>query len=115
MLRLADPGGRTSRAVASLGIIDYCPPVHVRRNLIKAAEAVTDNDQSDAHAIQADSLGVDGKIYRRWSWEQRATPLESIRQAIKKAVELGAEHVGWSPCPRLHQAAAPWNRDGGPV
>jgi hypothetical protein len=56
--------------------------------------AVTDTDQSDAHGIQADGLGVDGKIYRLYSWEDRTSPRDALRRAILKAIELGAIEVG---------------------
>lgn len=56
--------------------------------------AVTNRDHSDAHGIQADGLGVDGLIYRLYSWEKRSSPEDSLRRAILKALELGAEAVG---------------------
>ena len=56
--------------------------------------AVTDTDRSDAHGIQASGLGVDGKVYSFWSWEARTSPEDSLRRAILKAVELGADTVG---------------------
>jgi hypothetical protein len=56
--------------------------------------AVTDTDQSDAHGIQADGLGADGMLYRLYSWEDRTSPDDAIRRAIRKAVELKAEAVG---------------------
>jgi hypothetical protein len=56
--------------------------------------AVTDKDGSDAHGIQADSLGIDGTVYRRYSWERRSTPRETLKRALQKAVELGAAWVG---------------------
>lgn len=56
--------------------------------------AVTDTDQSDAHGIQADGLGADGALYRLRSWEGRTSPEDSLRRAIRWAVELGAECVG---------------------
>ena len=56
--------------------------------------AVTDNDNSDSMGIQADALGVDGKIYRLWSWEQITSPEDAISRAIAKAVELKADSVG---------------------
>lgn len=65
-----------------------------KRIVVWVDPAVTDTDYSDSHAIQADALGVDGKMYRLWSWESRATPEESISKALAKANELGAESVG---------------------
>lgn len=56
--------------------------------------AVTDKDDSDAHGIQADGLGVDGVVYRLWSWEARTSPIDALCRAIRKAHELGATRVG---------------------
>lgn len=56
--------------------------------------AVTKTDHSDCNGIQADGVAADGTIYRLWSWEQRATPLETMLRALAKAVELRAEAVG---------------------
>ena len=56
--------------------------------------AVTESDRSDAHGVQADGLGVDGKLYRLFSWEQRASPEWALQVAILKAIELGADTVG---------------------
>ena len=55
--------------------------------------AVTKKDRSDAHGIQVDALHRNGDILRLFSWEQRATPRESVRIAILKAVELKASAV----------------------
>lgn len=56
--------------------------------------AVTNTDDSDCHAIQADGLGVDGKLYRFYSWEGRTSPEDSLRRAILKCVELRFDAVG---------------------
>lgn len=56
--------------------------------------AVTNTDDSDRHAIQADALGVDGKLYRLYSWEARTSPEDCIRRAILKAIELKLDTVG---------------------
>jgi phage terminase large subunit-like protein len=56
--------------------------------------AVTDTDKSDAHGVQADGRGTDGKLYRLFSWEQRASPEQALRIAILKARELNASCVG---------------------
>lgn len=59
--------------------------------------AVTKTDQSDAQAIQIDGIDGDsrtGTIYRLYSWEQRATPLEAIMRAILMAARFGALYVG---------------------
>lgn len=56
--------------------------------------AVTDTDQSDSHGMQVDGLAGDGTIYRLFSWEARTTPTDSMRRAIMKAVEYGADAVG---------------------
>lgn len=64
------------------------------RTAVWCDPAVTNTDRSDKNGIQADGMGVDGILYRLWSWEQRATPLETLCRAIIKAVELGALTVG---------------------
>lgn len=71
---------------------DELPPLD--RIVVWVDPAVTDRDESDSHGIQADGLARDGDIYRLWSWEQRTSPEDALRQAILKAVELGAECVG---------------------
>lgn len=56
--------------------------------------AVTDTDKSDAHGVQADGVDDNGRLYRLFSWEQRASPERSLAVAILKARELGASCVG---------------------
>jgi hypothetical protein len=56
--------------------------------------AVTSTDQSDSMGINADGIGVDDVIYRFWSWEQITTPLDCLKRAILKAVELRFDRVG---------------------
>lgn len=56
--------------------------------------AVTDTDQSDSQGIQADGIASE-LIYRLYSWEGRAGPDDAIRRAILKAVELGADSIGF--------------------
>lgn len=64
------------------------------RTVVWVDPAVTDTDKSDANGIQVDSLGDDGRIYRRWSWMERSSPLPTLQLAVRKAVEYGAGHVG---------------------
>jgi hypothetical protein len=66
----------------------------LRKSVVWVDPAVTDGDDSDSMGIQADGLADDGTIYRLWSWEQRTTPLDALKRAILKAVELKADHVG---------------------
>lgn len=66
----------------------------MKRIVVWVDPAVTDTDMSDSHAIQADGLGIDGKLYRLFSWESRTSPEDSLRRAITKANELDAESVG---------------------
>ena len=66
----------------------------MKRIVVWVDPAVTDTDYSDSHAIQADGLGVDDKMYRLFSWENRTSPEDSLKRAIGKAVEFGAESVG---------------------
>lgn len=58
------------------------------KGIVYVDPAVTDTDQSDSHGIQADVLGIDKKVYRLFSWEQRTSPEDSIKRATLKAVEL---------------------------
>ncbi len=66
----------------------------LERVVVWVDPAITKTDKSDSHAIQADGLGQDGKVYRLYSWEERATPVESIERALLKAHDLGAQGVG---------------------
>lgn len=56
--------------------------------------AVTNTDQSDHNGVQVDGLGTDGLTYRLFSWEQRATPVQTLQTAYRKALEYGAQSVG---------------------
>ena len=56
--------------------------------------AVTDTDKSDSHGIQADGIAADRTIYRLYSWEDRTSPEDALRRAIRKARELKASCVG---------------------
>lgn len=56
--------------------------------------AVTSTDQSDCNGVQLDGLGVDGRVYRFFSWEQRATPQQTLELAYLKAIEYGALTIG---------------------
>ena len=66
----------------------------VRTVIVWCDPAVSNTDQSDHNGVQVDALGVDGVIYRLFSWEQRATPVETLKLALLKAVEYGAHTVG---------------------
>lgn len=56
--------------------------------------SVTSTDGSDHNGVQADGLAVDGTIFRLFSWELRASPTETIRTAVLKALELKASTLG---------------------
>lgn len=73
--------------------------------------AVTSNKSSHHQAIQIDALekpvkSPDGfgqstarkldrnRIYRLFSWEEQSSPVDTLRMAIRKAVEFGASKVG---------------------
>lgn len=56
--------------------------------------AVTDTDQSDAHGMCAAGIDAQNVVYILFSWEQRRSPEESLRKALLKAKELGADTVG---------------------
>lgn len=64
------------------------------RTVVWVDPAVTETDNSDAMGIQADGMGMDGKVYRLWSWEAVTSPEDALARAIRKAIELGAEAVG---------------------
>jgi hypothetical protein len=64
------------------------------RGCVWVDPAVTATDESDAMGIQADGLGVDGKLYRLFSWEQVTSPEDALERAIAKALELGLDTVG---------------------
>jgi hypothetical protein len=56
--------------------------------------AVTETDESDSYAIHADGLGIDGKVYRLFSWENRTNPKDALKRAILKAIELKCDRIG---------------------
>lgn len=88
----APPGGMFNHVV-----FRHCTPEAIAplvRTVVWIDPAVTDTDMSDSHGIQADGLGVDGKIYRLYSWEQRTSPQDVMRRGIVKAIDLGADTVG---------------------
>jgi hypothetical protein len=75
----------------------HCAPHEVPpiiRRVVWVDPAVTSTDKSDRHAIQVDGLGVDNKIYRFYSFEERATPLASIMLALRLAVQYQATYIG---------------------
>lgn len=56
--------------------------------------AITETDESACYAIQADGLGVDEKIYRFMSFEERSSPLSTVKTMIIWAVELKFSYCG---------------------
>ncbi len=56
--------------------------------------AITETDESDCYAIQADGLGIDEKIYRFMSFEERSSPLSTVKTMIIWAVELKFSYCG---------------------
>lgn len=56
--------------------------------------AVTAHDGSDSHALIADGMGIDGRLYRLYAWEEIATPEQSIRRAIEVCLDYGLDAVG---------------------
>lgn len=56
--------------------------------------AVTSTDASDCQALQADGLGVDGKLYRLYSWEGITSPEEAVLRALVKCLEYGLDTFG---------------------
>jgi len=88
----APPGGLYSHLTWRRCTFAEVPAL--RRIVVWVDPAVTDKDTSDSHAIQADGIDGAGTIYRLFSWEGRTSPLDSLKRAIRKAIELGAEKVG---------------------
>jgi hypothetical protein len=73
--------------------LDQCPGF--KRTVVWVDPAVSDSDDADCMGIQVDALGVDKKIYRLYSWEDRASPEAVIKRAILKAYEYDAREVGF--------------------
>lgn len=88
----APPGGMFDHLEFAHTTWDELPTLE--RAVVWVDPAVTDTKQSDSMGIQADALGVDGVLYRLWSWERRSSPLEALKLAIRVAERLGADHVG---------------------
>lgn len=86
------------------GMYDHIEWIHVDRNdlpwhslvrtVVWVDPAVTNTDQSDSMAIQCDAIDDSGIIYRLYSWEQRASPLDAMKRAIQVAWDHNAEAVG---------------------
>lgn len=74
--------------------VEHAHVPRLQRAVVWVDPAVTSSDSSDSMGIQCDGLGVDGKIYRLFSWENRSTPYRAIRLAVEKALEFGADTVG---------------------
>ena len=90
----APPGGMFDHLDFALYTVDPEQVPELVRAVVWVDPAVTSTDRSDSHAIQADGLGVDGIIYRLFSWEGITTPEEALEQAILTAAEVGADWVG---------------------
>lgn len=86
-------GGTYAGLVYERTTLDKCP--EFRRIVAWVDPAVSDSDDSDCMGIQIDALGVDKKIYRLYSWEDRASPEVVIRRAILKAKEYDAREIGF--------------------
>lgn len=88
----AAPGGMFDHLTFQRCKRDEIPPL-IRRTCW-VDPAVTDTDASDSQGIQIDGIGVDGTIYRLWSWEARSSPQKALTLAIRMAVEHGCPTVG---------------------
>ena len=73
--------------------LDDCP--EFKRIVCWVDPAVSDGDDGDAMGIQIDAMGVDGRIYRLYSWEDRTSPEAVIRRAIRQAFAYGAKEIGF--------------------
>ncbi|MCK9601797.1 MAG: hypothetical protein M0R06_22325, partial [Sphaerochaeta sp.] len=75
----------------------HCAPDEVPdlvRGAVWVDPAVTATDDSDCQAMQADALGVDGKLYRLASWEHIATPEQAVARAVLMCLDLELDAVG---------------------
>lgn len=83
------------------GIFDEVEYVHIEegelpdivKGVVAVDPAVTNTEGSDCQAIQADQLGADEKLYRRFSMERRMSPLDALKKAIWTAIKLGIQTV----------------------
>lgn len=89
-----DPGGIFSHLSYRRCNWDDVPWGDIVKAEVWVDPAVTSTDQSDSMGIQADAVAADGTLYRLWSWEQITSPLDALRRAILKGMELGARNVG---------------------
>lgn len=56
--------------------------------------AISKTDDSDNNGIAAGGISSSGDVYVMFSWEQLATPLEVLKKAILKCIELKFTTVG---------------------
>ncbi len=68
--------------------------VHIVRGCVWVDPAVTDTDRSDAHGICAAGLGENGVVYVLRAYEQRTSPLDSLKRAIGWCRALGFDRLG---------------------
>jgi hypothetical protein len=93
----APPGGMFDHLDMAALRIDHADLPPLTRVVCWVDPAVTKRDESDSHAIQIDGIdgpSTTGTIYRLYSWEEKATPLASIKRAITQAAIHGATSVG---------------------
>lgn len=64
-----------------------------RHAIVVVDPAVSKSDTSDACGVQVDARGTDDLIYRLFSWEQRATPLEALTLAIRWGVHWDCDEI----------------------
>lgn len=86
------PGGIFSHLTYSHVDPDDVPPLI--RTVVAVDPAVSDPEESpdaDCHGVHVDGLGENGKIYRLFSWEERATPRDALAKALHKCGEYRAD------------------------
>lgn len=88
----AEPGGMFD--AVEFGRVSREDLPEMVRVVVKVDPAVTDTQQSDSHGLVVAGLGVDGIVYALFTWEQRTSPLESLKLAITEALFWNAETVG---------------------
>lgn len=69
--------------------VDFDALPDILDGVVACDPAVSNTAKSDHNGIQADALGADRRLYRVFSWEQKASPETTIKTALRKCCEYG--------------------------
>jgi hypothetical protein len=64
------------------------------RTVVWIDPAVTSNDGSDCQGVSAGGIDPRGTVYNLYAWEGIESPESAMERAIRKGIELEAQHVG---------------------